>query len=63
MSHFTYEHLPAMNLGHQDPVRPFVTGGLGFAYRIFRPASDLFMRAIGKAPRYDRLESVVEGTD
>ena len=27
--HFTYKHLPASGLGHRDPRRPHVTGGLG----------------------------------
>ena len=57
--HFVYQHLPAGGLGQRDPVRPFATGGLGFAYRIFRPASDLFMRAITRAK--GPATSVVEG--
>lgn len=62
MRHFIYQHLPAGGLGHRDPVRPYPTGGLGFAYRIFRPASDLFMRAISPS-RERRVESIVEGTN
>jgi len=62
MRHFIYQHLPAGGLGHRDPVRPYPTGGLGFAYRIFRPASDLFMRATGLS-RERRVESIVEGTN
>jgi hypothetical protein len=60
MRHFLYQHLPAGGLGHRDPVRPYPTGGLGFAYRIFRPASDLFMRGITNV-RYKDIKSVVEG--
>ena len=62
MRHFLYQHLPAGGLGFRDPVRPYPTGGLGFAYRIFRPAADLFMRALSPS-RERRTTSVVEGTD
>jgi len=29
MRHFVYKHLPAGGLGHRDPRRPHVAGGLG----------------------------------
>lgn len=35
MGHFTYKHLPAKGLGHRDPRRPHVTGGLGLGLPVF----------------------------
>lgn len=33
-AHFTYPHLPAVNLGARDPLRPYVTGGIGRALAV-----------------------------
>lgn len=33
--HFVYKHLPASGLGHRDPRRPHVTGGLGLGLPVF----------------------------
>ena len=35
MSHFGYHHLPASGLGHRDPRRPHVTGGIGGGTPVF----------------------------
>ena len=35
MSHFSYPHLPAQGLGHRDPRRPHVTGGIGDGVPVF----------------------------
>jgi hypothetical protein len=60
MNHFSYKHLPASGLGFRDPVRPYVTGGLGLAVRIFRPVSDLRMRFSKNemGPTYSEVEGV-----
>ena len=60
MKHFSYKHLPAGGLGFRDPVRPYATGGLGFAYRIFSPASNLRMRFSKNemGPTYSEVEGI-----
>ena len=60
MNHFLYNHMPAGGLGHRDPVRPYPTGGLGLAYRIFKAASDLRMRYSKNelGPTYSEVEGV-----
>lgn len=35
MGHFSYSHFPASGIGHRDPRRPHVTGGLGSGIPIF----------------------------
>jgi len=35
MAHFSYTHLPAQGLGHRDPRRPHVTGGIGLGLPVF----------------------------
>ena len=57
-----YQHLPAGGLGTRDPVRPYPTGGLGFAYRIFRAVSDLTMKYSSFTRRIE-ITSTVEGED
>lgn len=57
-----YQHLPAGGLGMRDPVRPYPTGGLGLAYRIFRAASDLTMKYSSFARRIE-ISSIVEGEE
>lgn len=34
-AHFRYKHLPASGLGHRDPRRPHVTGGLGLGLPVY----------------------------
>jgi hypothetical protein len=60
MNHFTYKHLPAGGLGFRDPVRPYVTGGLGLAFRIIKAASILRMRYSKRelGPTYSEVEGV-----
>lgn len=62
MSHFIYDHLPAYNLGHRDPIRPFATGGIGLARKIFFPASILRMRT-SRLPFIKPGTSIVEGVE
>lgn len=55
MGHFSYNHLPAIGIGHRDPRRPHVTGGLGGGVGVWR----LLQHAMTVAQ--SRYHSSVEG--
>lgn len=57
---FSYKHLPAIGMGKRDPVRPYVTGGLGRGIIIVYPATSLRMRILSDA-YVDQHASIVEG--
>jgi len=58
VKHFLYQHLPANGMGYRDPHRPFATGGIGFAYTLYK----IFMRAVTVQKREDTY-STVEGVE
>jgi hypothetical protein len=51
--HFIYKHLPASGLGHRDPRRPHVTGGLGLGLPTF--ITDVLERRIYRGRGRDTM--------